>query len=146
MDIFKFFQERGLPPSPAEELLYEFVAMEIAVAPLRQGLWTKALTDSHWDEGKAKSIYVLMRVAQIKEELQARMEHQKAIPTESIAEARRGGLTEEDIAYLKKPIQAYFYRQKYKVTELRLEKAISIGKIRGARCKGVLWVQDMKIC
>jgi len=145
VDIFKFFQERGLPPSPAEERVYEFVAMEIATAPLRQGLWTKALADAHWDEGKAKSIYVLMRVAQIKEELQARIEQQKAIPIESIAAARRGGLTEEDIAYLKKPIQAYFYLQKYKVTELQLEKAISIGEIRGARCKGVLWVQDMKI-
>jgi DnaJ-class molecular chaperone len=60
-------------------------------------------------------------------------------------EAEAFGLNNEEIEYLGRPIKATSYRQKYRVSEEKLSKAISVGKIRGVLCHGVLWVQDRKI-
>ena len=66
-------------------------------------------------------------------------------PSDSVAEAMAFGLSKEEIEYLGKPIRADRYRKKYWVFESKLSKAISLGKIRGVICRGVLWVQDQKI-
>ena len=71
MDIFSFLREHGSPPSPTDGILYEFVAAELANSMLKQGLWTKALSDAEWNEPKAKSLYVKMRIAQLRSELLA---------------------------------------------------------------------------
>ncbi len=110
MDISSFLRERGSPPSPTDEVLYEFVATELANSMVKQGLWTKALSDSEWDEPKAKSLYVKMRIAQLRSELVAQL-------SDPANEARAFGLSEEDIEYLRKPIKAVRYIEKYRVSE-----------------------------
>jgi hypothetical protein len=55
------------------------------------------------------------------------------------------GLSDEEIEYLGKPIEATSYRKKYWISERKLSKAISLGKIRSVVCRGVLWVQDRKM-
>jgi hypothetical protein len=142
MDIFSFLREHGSPPSPTDEILYEFVAAELANSMLKQGLWTKALSDAEWDEPKAKSLYVKMRVTQLRSELLAQVAKQQALLSDPASEARAFGLSEEDIEYLRKPIKAIRYIEKYRVSKDKLSKAIGLGKIRGVLCGDVLWVQD----
>ena len=67
------------------------------------------------------------------------------LPSDPVEEAAAFGLSEEEIEYLGRPIQAIRYCQKYRVSEKSVSKAIGIGKIRGVLCRGVLWVQDRKI-
>ena len=66
-------------------------------------------------------------------------------PSDPAEEAADFGLSEEEIEYLGIPIKAIRYCQKYRVSEEKVSKAISIGKIRSVLCNGVLWVQDRKI-
>lgn len=54
-------------------------------------------------------------------------------------------LSKEEIEYLEKPIKAIHYVSKYNISEGKLSKAISKGKIRGVLYQDVLWVQDQKI-
>lgn len=54
-------------------------------------------------------------------------------------------LSKEEIEYLEKPIKAIHYISKYNISEDKLSKAISKGKIRGVLYQGVLWVQDQEI-
>jgi len=145
MDIFSFLREHGSPPSPTDEILYEFVAAELANSMLKQGLWTKALSDAEWDEPKAKSLYVKMRVAQLRSELLAQVAKQQTLLSDPASEARAFGLSEEDIEYLRKPIKAIRYIEKYRVSKDKLSKAIGLRKIRGVLCGDVLWVQDRDI-
>ena len=112
---------------------------------LKQGLWTKALSDSDWDEPKAKALYVKMRIGQIRNELLAEVAQRRALLSDPGDEARSYGLSEEEIEYLGHPIKAIRYLDKYRVSEDKVSKAISKGKIRGVLCRGVLWVQDRKI-
>ena len=145
MDIFSFLREHGSPPSPTDEILYEFVAAELANSMLKQGLWTKALSDAEWDEPKAKSLYVKMRVAKLRGELLAQVAKQQELLSDPASEARVFGLSEEEIEYLRKPIKAIRYIEKYRVSKDKLSKAIGLGKIRGVLCGDVLWVQDRDI-
>lgn len=145
MDIFSFLREHGSPPSPTDEILYEFVAAELANSMLKQGLWTKALSDAEWNEPKAKSLYVKMRIAQLSSELLAKVAQQQVLLSDPTNEARAFGLSEEDIEYLRKPIKAVRHIEKYRVSKDKLSKAIGLGKIRGVLCGGVLWVQDREI-
>ena len=66
-------------------------------------------------------------------------------PSGPVEEAIAFGLSEEEVKYLGIPIKAIRYCQKYRVSEEKVSKAISIGKIRSVLCNGVLWVQDRKI-
>lgn len=54
-------------------------------------------------------------------------------------------LSKEEIEYLEKPIKAIHYVSKYNISEDKLSKAISKGKIRSVLYQDVLWVQDQKI-
>lgn len=145
MDIFSFLREHGSPPSPTDEILYEFVATEIANSILKQGLWAKALSDNNWDEPKAKALYVKMRVSQLRGELLAEVKQREALLSDPKTEARSFGLSDEEIEYLGQPIKAIRHIKKYAISEGKLSKAISQGKIRGVLCRDILWVQDRKI-
>jgi hypothetical protein len=145
MDIFAFLRERGSTPNPTDEALYEFIAAELASSAVKQGLWTKALSDSDWDEAKAKALYVKMRFAQLRNELLAEAARQRAQLSDPEREAAAYGLSEEEIEYLGKPIKAIRYVEKYRVSKNDLLKAISLGKVRSVLCREVLWVQDRKI-
>jgi len=54
-------------------------------------------------------------------------------------------LSKEEIEYLEKPIKAIHYVSKYNISEDKLSKAISKGKIRSVLYQDVLWVQDQHI-
>ena len=69
MNISDFLRDKGSPPSPTDEILYEFVATELSNSILKQGLWTKSLSDCDWDEKKAKALYVKMRILQLRKSL-----------------------------------------------------------------------------
>lgn len=145
MDIFSFLREHGSPPSPTDEVLYEFVAAELANSMVKQGLWTKALSDAEWNEAKAKGLYVKMRIVQLRSELLAQVAQQQTLLSDPTIEARAFGLSEEEIEYLGKPIKAIRHIEKYHLTKDKLAEAIGLGKIRGVLCGDVLWVQDRKI-
>lgn len=145
MEFFQFMRDRGSPPSPTDELLYEFVASELANCMVKQGLWTKALSESDWNESKAKASYVRMRIAQLREELKTEMSRLNASVSGPIAEARAFGLSEDEIQYLGQPIKAIRYLEKYRVSKETLSKAIGLGRIRGVLHHEVLWVQDKSV-
>ena len=146
LDFFQFLRDRRSPPSPTDELLYEFVASELSNSVVKQGLWTKALSDSDWNESIAKASYVRMRIMQLRDEVKAENARLKAsTPSPMIVEARSFGLSEDEIQYLGQPIKAIRYLEKYRVTKESLSKAISLGRVRGVLRDEVLWVQDLPI-
>ena len=66
-------------------------------------------------------------------------------PSGPVEEAAAFGLSDEEIEYLGNPIKADRYLKLYGVSQDKLSKAISLAKIRGVLCRGVLWVQHRKI-
>ncbi|MBT9166473.1 MAG: hypothetical protein DDT25_01158 [Chloroflexi bacterium] len=145
MDIFQFLRDRNSPPSPSDELLYEFVARELANSVVKQGLWTKALSENDWHEPKAKASYVRMRIVQLREELKVELARLQARTSCPVAEALSFGLSEDEVAYLGEPIKAVRYLEKYRTSKEAVSKAIGLGKLRGVLHHDVLWVQDRPI-
>ncbi|MDP2065227.1 MAG: hypothetical protein Q8K38_04575 [Burkholderiaceae bacterium] len=139
MDIFGFLRDRGSPPSESDEGLYEFVASELANSLIRPGLWTRALSESEWNESKAKALYVKMRISQLREE------RQTEVARSQFSEVLAFGLTNDEIKYLGKPIKAIRYISKYRVSKDSLAQAIVQGRMRGVLCREILWVQDQRI-
>lgn len=146
MDIFSFLKQKGAAPDPTDELLYEYVASELKNSLLKEGLWTKSLADNDWNESRAKAQYVNMRIAQLKEELRAQVTYEKqSLLNDPTLRATAGGLDDEEIEYLGKPIEASIYTKNYGVSLKKLEKAIKLGQIRAVFSQGVLWVQNQEI-
>lgn len=56
-----------------EELLYEFVAIELEQGAMSKGLWAKALAETEFDDLRARALYMKMRVAILREELRELM-------------------------------------------------------------------------
>ena len=149
------------PFAPVDEILYEMVSREMDNNFAKPGLWMKARSDAQWDEAKAKSIYVEMRVAQLREELHtqamgAQVAAAEAQRTDAVKkklrqdphalEARAGGLSEWDINYLVSPIEASRYLLKHSMKRSRLMLLIDKKKLRHiVSCHGVLWVQDISV-
>ena len=101
MDIHKLLNLKGSAPSKIDEAVYELIAHELSSNQVKQGLWTKALADSEWNESKAKSIYVKMRHSQLIDEI--RDSRQKSYNPAILAarqDAFEYGLTNEEIDYL----------------------------------------------
>jgi len=145
MDIFSFMKARGLTPSLTDEFIYEFIAAELSNSIVKQGLWTKALSDSEWNESKAKSLYVKMRFSQLRTELDIQALQAKEQLNNPFMIAKNHGLTDDEIEYLQYPIMSIRYIEKYSITKDQLSKAISLGKIKGVLSRTILWVQDKKI-
>lgn len=144
MDISQLLRIKVSAPSKLDEAAYEVIALELSSMEVKQGLWTKALSDAEWNEDKAKSLYVKMRHAQIVDEinnlLQAKVSHTTTANPE--AEAREFGLTEEEIQYLGRPIKAIHYLKKYSKTQDQVLQAISKKKLTSVMKHDVLWVAD----
>jgi hypothetical protein len=51
-----------------DEVLYERVSREMADGDIKEGMWTKAYANAMGDEGKAKALYIRMRVEQLARE------------------------------------------------------------------------------
>jgi hypothetical protein len=148
MEFLEFLRNRGVGSLVNEELIYEFIAAELAEGAVRKGLWTKALADAEWEEGRAKALYVKMRYEQIHRELQNRPEGRDPIEPARLFARRRAldrGLTSEEIDYLDLPIEAVKYLKKYRVSQDALFAACAIKRLTSVMSNGVLWVADRPI-
>jgi hypothetical protein len=147
MDILAFFRQRNRLPELADEFLYEFIAIELSENRVKQGLWTKALAESDWSEPLAKAAYVKMRIEQLRVELVPHVQAAASLHSisHSLREAKEYGLTDDDLSYLKNPIKAIRYLEKYRTTQENVSRAISLGKLRGVLRNEMLWVEDRPI-
>lgn len=146
MDLPRFFRLKGSAPSVIDEAAYELISTELALNQVKQGLWTKALADSEWNESKAKSYYVRMRHEQLVLAINQPVNTQKSADIEEQTDnARDYGLTTEEIQYLTKPIKAIKYIEKYNKTKEQVSQAISRKQLPAVIKNEVLWVSDMKI-
>ena len=143
MDIFKILRKHDPSQSPTEEQLYALVAAELGSSMIRQGLWTKALTDSDWNESRAKALYVRMRVPQLRDELLAQAAEQRLLLCKT--EAAAFGLSTDEIDYIGTPIKAIRYVEKYGVSKDKLANDVAAGRLRYVFCRDVLWVEDRRL-
>lgn len=147
MNFKDYMQLKTASISPQEELVYEFIAHEIESGDVRKGLWTKALSETGWDEQKAKAIYVKMRFKSLEPEVIAYLQ---SIAKKSKAQVEqeehfRCGLSEEDAEYLGKPILAHKYEAKYGLSQQKIQAMIERGKLKAVLVAGVLWTQDKRV-
>jgi len=146
VDLPRFLRLKGSAPSVIDEAAYELISIELALNQVKQGLWTKALADSEWNESKAKSYYVRMRHEQLVLAVNQPANTQKSVDIEEQSDdARDYGLTTEDIQYLIKPIKAIKYIEKYNKTKEQVSQAISRKQLPAVIKNEVLWVSDTKI-
>jgi hypothetical protein len=145
--LLDFLNSRSYETSKQEELLYEFVATELEEGTLSKGLWTKALAETDFDDSRARALYVKMRVASLNAELREIAPHLRQL-TEAKSKLQKlleQGCSQEAIDYLGSPILAAAYTRKYGASIDALNKAISVGKLKGCLVEGYLWVQDRSI-
>ena len=143
MDLSQFLNLKGAAPSEIDEALYELIASELASDQVKSGLWTKALSDSDWNEAKAKSYYVKMRHDQLLSQYNDSKKNNYNNETISYtSEAIQFGLSDEEIRYLGAPIKAIRYLEKYKKTKEQVTRAISSKKIAAVYKNEVLWLSD----
>ena len=147
MRLLEFLKNRSYETSKQEELLYEFVATELEQGSLSKGLWTKALAETGFDDARARALYIKMRVASLQVQLREIAPHLKQIDEarSRLARLLEQGCSQEAIDYLGNPILAATYVLKYGVSMEKINKAISIGAIKGYLVDGYLWVQDRAI-
>ena len=60
-----------------DEFIYEKINKEIADSDIRQGLWTKALSLTEYDENKAKAQYIKYRYKSLKKEINEEIRMEK---------------------------------------------------------------------
>lgn len=146
MDIQKLISLKDSAPSKIDEAIFEIIAIELSSNQVKQGLWTKALADSEWNDAKAKSIYVRMRREQIFNEiLETSKNYTEPIDLNARKEATEYGLTNDEIEYLQVPIKAIRYVEKYKKSKEQVLEAISKKKLTAVMKNEMLWVSDKKI-
>lgn len=144
MRLLEFLKSRSYETSKQEELLYEFVATELEQGSLSKGLWTKALAETSFDDARARALYIKMRVAGLEAELREIAPHLKQLDEarSRLTRLLEQGCSQEAIDYLGNPVLAAAYTQKYGVSMDKINKAISVGKIKGCIVDGYLWLQD----
>ncbi len=142
--LLDFLKNRPYETSKQEELLYEFVATELEQGSLSKGLWTKALAETDFDDARARALYIKMRFASLQVELREIAPHlkQRDEAQSRLAKLLEQGCSQEAIDYLRNPILAASYVQKYGIPMEKINRAISIGAIKGCIVDGYLWVQD----
>lgn len=147
MRLLDFLNAHSHKNSKQEELLYEFVAAELEAGSLRKGLWIKALTETGFDNARARALYIKLRIVSLQDELRESASQLKQIhATQSrLSQLLDQGCSQEAIDYIGNPIQVSTYMTKYGTSMDKLEKAISIKKIKGCLVDGCLWVQDTPI-
>lgn len=144
MRLLEFLQSRSYETSKQDELLYEFVAIEMETGSISKGLWTKALAETGCDEGRARALYIKMRFAVLQAELREIVPHLRQIheARARLSQLLEQGCSQEAIDYLENPILAATYVRKYRTSMEKINKAIAIGAIKGCLVDGYLWVQD----
>lgn len=61
---------------------------------------------------------------------------------DQIADAKTFGLSDEEIGYLRRPLRAILYCERYGISKHAMEKMINSGQLRAVLCKEILWVQN----
>jgi uncharacterized protein YoaH (UPF0181 family) len=147
LDLLQYLRTRKYVAAREEELLYEYVASELEQGDLRKGLWTKALAESSFNDGAAKAKYVLMRVDSLRAEMEIVRPQlkQRDAAQEQLQELLESGCSQEAIEYLTKPMRAAHYSAKYKVSMEKLQKAVSVKKIKACWVGDILWVEDRRL-
>lgn len=69
MSILDELKKKDAKSRLTEEVLYAEVLREVEGGVRRDGLWAKALSETDFDEAKAKSLYIKLRVQSLKDEL-----------------------------------------------------------------------------
>lgn len=67
--MFRRFRDSVAMRRKIEEALYEAVSKEIGAGNIKEGLWTKALSESEGDESKASALYIRLRVQAMKDDI-----------------------------------------------------------------------------
>ena len=70
---------------------------------------------------------------------------QAAALQEELRELLEAGCSQEAIDYLGKPIRAAHYSVKYHVPMERVQKAVSVKKMKACWVGDILWVEDRKL-
>lgn len=119
----------------SDESLYEIVGNEVASGVRRSGLWTMALTEAEWDERKAKTLYIKLRVDQVRRDLAQAAEKgwEEAEPSQVVFE------------YLRRPISLAAYVRKFGATEKKVANAIALGKLRAYIDDGHFWIEEQPL-
>ena len=63
-----------------DQIFYDIVARELQDKKLDPGLWTRAYAEGLGDNDKARAIYILYRVGQLKKEANANVESERPEP------------------------------------------------------------------
>jgi hypothetical protein len=79
--------------SAPQQLFYDIVAREIREQRIVDGVWVRAFSEAGGDEGKARAIYIALRVEQLQEQLEAesaarRAEQERAAKAAAAANAK----------------------------------------------------------
>ena len=77
MSILDELKKKDAKSRLTEEILYAEVLREVEGGVRRDGLWAKALSETDFDEAKAKSLYIKLRVQSLKDELTVARESQR---------------------------------------------------------------------
>lgn len=147
MDLLTYMRTRRHAAAKEEELLFEYVALELERGDLRKGLWTMALASSNFDERIAKAKYVNLRVDDLRHEFEAiRPELAKAQAlVDNLQRLLDEGCSQAAIDHLGAPIRAVAYTQKYKLSRDQISKAISVKKLKACWVGEILWVEDVRV-
>ena len=93
MAILKTVREALFGPDTSDTEYYSYVAQEISSGFIDDGLWTRALAETQYDERKARARYITLRVSVIMRE----------VASESAAHARLAEFRRSlDLAYQQK--------------------------------------------
>ena len=69
MSIFDDIKKLGIKFRLNEEILYAEALREMESGARRDGLWAKSLSDSEFNESKAKALYIKLRVQSLRDEI-----------------------------------------------------------------------------
>lgn len=147
LDLLTYMRTRRHIAAKEEELLFEYVALELESGDLRKGLWTMALASSNFDERIAKAKYVNLRVDDLRGEVAAiRPELAKAQAlVDNLQRLLDEGCSQAAIDHLGAPIRAVAYTQKYGLSREKITKAISVKKLKAIWVGDNLWVEDRRV-
>jgi len=146
VELLEYFRNRRFAAAKEEELLFEYVALELENGELRKGLWTKALAECNFDERNAKAKYVNLRVDALRLEIDIlRPQLEKAQCDDRLQRLLKEGCSQSAIDHLGTPIRAATYTEKYKFSREKISKAISLKKLKACWVGDILWVEDRRV-
>ena len=71
MTVFRKLSEALFGPNTSDTEYFGYVAQELAERKIDGGLWARALSETDYDERKARARYITLRVSHLKEQVRA---------------------------------------------------------------------------